>query len=452
MALSSLFQISTSSLFAHQKALAVTASNIANANNPAYTRQVVMFGTAPPDHRAYFSFGSGVNVDKVLRVRNNVTDTQIRNNNQKFYDAEKQTAVLKQVETLFSEPSDYGLSSLMTKFFNSWDELAVDPHSTALRTTVAQSAQNLSEKITGIHKGITQTKLDVKNEAKDTVDKINIIVEQLHTVNSQIYEAHVIGSFDNDLLDKRDALLDELSQYSNINVSIDENEVANVSIGGVFAVDGLHHIKFDLKQSGDKLVLQTNGEEIKTNIQGGSLNALFEMYNTQLPDKLNKLDELSTTIMENVNEIHSKGYTITEPPQTGVNFFTSYKNGVLEINQDILDDPFNIAISADGTNGNNELALQIAALKEDKILNGRTLADNYSDFVSGVANKIRLEEQNQESYGLVLHQLNQQKAEYSGVSTDEEMVNIVEYQKSYDAAAKLIRVADDLLETIINMV
>jgi flagellar hook-associated protein 1 FlgK len=271
-------------------------------------------------------------------------------------------------------------------------------------------------------------------------------------VNSQIYEAHVVGSFDNDLIDKRDSLLDELSQYANINVSIDENEVANVSIGGVFAVDGLHHVKFDLKQSGEKLVLQTNGEEIKTNIQGGSLNALFSMFNTQLPDQINKLDELSITIMEKVNTIHSKGYTITDPPATGINFFTSYDDGVLEINQDILDDPFNIAISTDGTNGNNEIALEIAALRGEKILNGRTLADNYSDFVSGIANKIRLEEQNQESYGLVLHQLNQQKAEYSGVSTDEEMVNIVEYQKSYDAAAKLIRIADDLLETIMNMV
>ncbi len=452
MALSSLFTISTSSLFAHQKALAVTASNIANANNPAYTRQVVMFGTAPPDHRAYFSFGSGVNVDKVLRVRNNVTDTQIRNNNQKYYDAEKQSTVLKQVETLFSEPSEYGLSNLMTSFFNSWDELAVDPHSTALRTTVAQSAQNLSEKISSIYKGITQTKLDTKNEAIDTVNKINTIVEQLHTVNSQVYEAHVVGSFDNDLIDKRDALLDELSQYANINVSIDENEVANVSIGGVFAVDGLHHVKFELKQKDEKLILQTNGEEIKTNLQGGSLNALFGLYNNQLPEQIKKLDEISTTIMENVNAIHSKGYSITDPPQTGIDFFTGYEDGVLEINQDILDDPFNIAISSNGTDGNNEVALKIAALKGEKILNDRTLTDNYSDFISGVANKIRLEDQNQESYGLVLHQLNQQKAEYSGVSTDEEMVNIVEYQKSYDAAAKLIKVADDLLQTLINMV
>ncbi len=452
MSLSSLFTISTSSLFAHQKALAVTASNIANANNPAYTRQVVMFGTAPPDHRAYFSFGSGVNVDKVLRVRNGVTDTQIRNNNQKFYNAEKQTTVLKQVESLFSEPSDLGLSNLITNFFNSWDELAADPQSSALRTTVAQSAQNLSEKISSVYSGITQTKLDLKNEAKDTVDKINIIVEQLHTVNSQIYEAHVVGNYDNDLIDKRDSLLDKLSQYANINVSIDKNEVANVSIGGVFAVDGLHHVKFDLKQKGEKLVLQTNGEEIKSNIQGGSLNALISMFNVQLPEKLNKLDELSSTIMTQVNEIHSKGYTLTKPPQTNINFFTDYKDGVLTINQDIIDDPYNIAVSSDGTDGNNKIALDIAAIKNKEILNGRTISENYSDLVSGVANKINLEEQNQESYGLVLHQLNQQKAEYSGVSTDEEMVNMVEYQKSYDAAAKLIKVADDLLQTLINMV
>ncbi len=158
MALSNLFSIASSSLYAHQKALAVTSANITNANNPAYSRQVVMFGTATPNHRENFSFGSGVNVDKVLRIRNQVTDSQIRLNNQSYFSAEKQATTLSQVESLFSEPSELGLSNLMNEFFNSWDELAVDPNSTALRTNVVQSGQKISEKVSSIHQGITQSK------------------------------------------------------------------------------------------------------------------------------------------------------------------------------------------------------------------------------------------------------------------------------------------------------
>lgn len=116
MALNSIFGIAKSSLFAHQQALSVTSTNLANANNPAYSRQVVMFGATPPDHRAVFSFGTGVAVDEVLRIRNQVTDTQIRANNQNYYDANKRSSMLKQVESMFSEPSEYGLSNLINSF------------------------------------------------------------------------------------------------------------------------------------------------------------------------------------------------------------------------------------------------------------------------------------------------------------------------------------------------
>ncbi|MEE9429537.1 MAG: flagellar hook-associated protein FlgK [Melioribacteraceae bacterium] len=452
MSLSNLFSISRSSLFAHQKALAVTSANIANANNPAYTRQVVMFGTATPNHRESFSFGSGVNVDKVLRVRNQVTDAQIRLNNQSYFSAEKQAGTLRQVESLFSEPTELGLSNLMSQFFNSWDELAVDPHSTDLRTNVVQAGQKISEKVSSIHSGITQTKTDVANEAKNVVRQVNTIVEQLHTVNKQIYEASSIKSFNNDLLDKRDILLDELSSLVSINVSIDDKNVANVSIGGIFATDGLHHVEFALDQDGDRISLMTKDGAAKTRLQGGSLKGLTELYNKDLPQQLKDLETITQALMENVNDIHSKGHTLTDPQVTGVNFFTKFDKGVLEINQDILDDPFFVAVSSDGADGNNKIALEIAALRNGKLLDNRTLAENYSDLVSGVANKINLQEQKQDSYGLVLHQLHQQKAEYSGVSTDEEMIHILEYQKSYDAAAKLVRVADELLQTIISLV
>jgi len=452
MSLSNLFSISSSSLYAHQKALAVTSANIANANNPAYSRQVVMFGTATPNHRENFSFGSGVNVDKVLRIRNQVTDSQIRLNNQSYFSAEKQATTLSQVESLFSEPSELGLSHLMNEFFNSWDEVTVDPNSTALRTNVVQSAQKISEKVSSIHQGITQSRNDTADEARAVVSQVNNLVEQLHTVNKQIYEASAIKSFNNDLLDKRDILIDELSSLVSINVSIDDKNVANVSIGGLFAVDGLHHTEFKVDQDSDAISLMTADGAAKANIQGGIFDGLAKLYNDELPQQISDLDKLTQALMDSVNEIHSKGYSQTDPQVTGANFFTKLDNGVLEVNQDIIDDPFFLAISADGAEANNEIALDIAALRSSKLLNDRTLADNYSDLVTGVASEINLQKQNQESYGLVLHQLHQQKAEYSGVSTDEEMVNIIEYQKSYDAAAKLIRVADELLETLINLV
>ena len=452
MALNSVFSIAKSSLFAHQQALAVTSANLANANNPAYSRQRALFGTLTPDHRSSFSFGTGVAVQDVMRIRNSVTDNQIRTNNQSYYDSEKRASVLSQVESLFSEPSEYGLSNLMTNFFNSWDEVALDPTSVTLRTGVVQSAQMLSEKVENIRTGITNTRIDLKSEARNVTQSINAVVEQLHTVNKQIYEASVVGSGANDLIDMRDSLLEELSQYANINVNLDENNLANVSIGGVFAVDGLHYKQFKIDQDGEKLTLMTDGDEATARISGGTLNGILDMHNKVLPAKLEKLDQLVLSLMDNVNSIHSQGFTITDPALTGIDFFTKYESGKLEINYEIIEDPYFLAISEDGTSGNNNLALRLAELSSSKLLNEKTLTENYSELVSGVANEIRLQTQNAESYAIVLNQLEQTKMQYSGVSTDEEMINVLKYQRSYDAAAKLITVADELMQTLLTLV
>ncbi|MCB0731081.1 MAG: flagellar hook-associated protein FlgK [Ignavibacteriae bacterium] len=452
MAINSIFSIARSSLFAHQQALAVTSTNLANANNPNYSRQVAYFSTTPPDYRARFTFGSGVAVEDVMRIRNSVTDNQIRMNNQEFYDASKRASVLSQIESLFLEPSEFGLSNLLTKFFNSWDEVALDPQSLALRTDVVQSAELLSEKIKSIYSGISQTKIDMYSEAKEMTANINTIIKQIHAVNKQIYEASVVNNDANDLLDKRDALLEELSQYVNINVSFDENNVANVSIGGVFAVDGLHHKEFKIVKDGDQLELFTTEDDVSATLSGGVLNGLLDTYNVELPKQLDTLDTLANTLMESVNAIHLKGYSLTDPPQTGFEFFTKYENGVLEINKDLVEDPFNLAISEDGTTGNNNIALELAKLKGETVIDGKTISEYYSDFITDVANEINLQSNNAESYSLVLSQLQQAKLEHSGVSTDEEMMNVMKYQRSYDAAAKLISVADDLLETLLTLV
>lgn len=451
MGINSVFSIAKSSLFAHQQALAVTSANLANANNPAYSRQVSTFGTLSPDNRGAFSFGTGVEVQDVLRIRNNVTDVQIRNNNQSYYDAEKRSTVLSQIESLFSEP-DYGLSNMMAEFFNSWDELALDPTSITLRSDVIQSAQLMSEKINSIYSGITETKPSIQAEANDIVQNINSIVKQLNTVNKQIYDATVVNSNANDLIDTRDSLLEELSKYVNINVSIDDNNVANVAIGGVFAVDGLSYKQFEIIRDSDSIGLYLEGEDAKASLSGGSLNGLIDIYNNDIPEQIDAIDNLANALMENVNSIHKQGFTITDPSLTGIDFFTNYENGNLEINEDLIDDPFFLAISEDGTNGNNAIAIQIAELKNSNLLNGKTLSENYSELVSGIANEINLQYQNAESYSLVLNQLEQTKLEYSGVSTDEEMMNVMKYQRSYDAAAKLITVADELMETLLTLV
>ncbi|PID62448.1 MAG: flagellar hook-associated protein FlgK [Ignavibacteriae bacterium] len=453
MAVNRLFGIASSSLFAHQQALTVTSTNLANVNNPAYSRQVSIFGTTNPDYRSRFSFGSGVAVEQVNRVRNSIVDSNIRSNNHKFYQSEKKQTELSHLESLLSEDgTGLGLSNLFQSFFNSWEKLAANPESSALRTEVVQSAQSVSSKFGSIHEGIRQKKVDLRTDAMEMVGFINTTLKQLQTVNEEIYKSSVVNHNVNDLLDSRDKLLEDLSEYVDFNVSFDKHNVASVSIGGIFAVDGTNRTEFEVNMNNEQLSLTTQNGDVNANIYGGKLNAVFELHNQDIPAQLEQLDELANVFMANINKIHKKGFTITEPTETQIEFFTHYDTGVLEINEKILKDNRYLAVSGDGNAGDSSIALELAKIKDSKILNNKTIGENYSDFVTDLGNDIQFQKSQQETLDIVLTQLNNEKMETSAVSTNEEMMNVLKYQRSYDAAAKLITVADELLQTILTMV
>lgn len=456
MSLSKLFDISRRSLATYQRALMVTSHNISNANNPNYSRQIVTLGTEAPDFRANLVFGSGVKIENIVRVKNQLTENQIVSYNQDYSYYERQSGVLGQIETLFSEPSDLGLSNLIDGFFNSWDELAVNPTSVPLRTNVVQAAQKMSSKFQNLYEGLSTIKKDLKSEADSIIKSVNNLTQEIQVLNKQIYENTVVGNSANDLLDQRDAAIRELSGLVNVTVSYDKDNVANISIGGVFAVDRVQKVDFQLKEENGKLFMLTEDGNAKAAVNSGELFAVTDSYSNKIPKYQKNLDEIANAIFTKVNEIHSTGYSLNDPgapdPAPGRNFFDNYGFGVFKINEEILDDPNNLAISADGTDGNNEIAIKLAELRNSKVLGDNTISESYSNFVSGIGHEKQLNDKNTESNALVLNQLEQQKASYSGVSIDEEMSNVIMYQRSYDAAAKLIRVADEMLETLITMV
>lgn len=451
MSLSGLFEISKRSLTTYQKALEVTSNNIANANDPYYSRRTITFGTVDSNARVGMSIGLGVKIEEINRVRDQLSDTQTIKYNQSYSSAGKQSAILSNVEALFGEP-DNGLSSMLTDFFNSWDELAVTPNSVPLRTDVVQSAEKVSEKIQNLYEGLNLVKNDLKSDGESLVNEMNSYIKQIQNYNKQIYDANVNGDPGYSLLDKRNEALQNLSQLANINVSYDDKNMASVSIGGVFAIDKVQAIQFKSTIENGKFAVYTEDGNAKVTLTGGELHGISNTYNKLIPDYVSQLDEVANQIFESVNNIHSTGYSNTDPQQTGINFFESYSNGVLKINRDIVDDPNLIAISADGTTGNGDIATLIADLRDTKMSNGYSISENYSNFVSDVANAIVENDQKAEANQLVLQQLDEQQAAYSGVNIDEEMTNIINFQRSYDASAKLISIADELLQTIIDMV
>ena len=452
MSLSRIFNIASGSLSAYQNALDVTSHNIANSSNPDYSRQKVDIAARQPDKNANFIWGNGVKIEDISRVRNVLTDSQIRSNNQIYSNNNQRDILLGQVEDLFAEPSSSGLGSLMTDFYNSWQKLSVSPNSMPLRDNLIQATQNMSDKIKNVSDGLQNIQQSILNQTKQKVTDLNSQLEQLQTLNKQIFNAQINSSNANDLMDKRDKILDSLSNLANVNISYDSSNNAIVSIGGVFAADQTTHATFTAKEVNGKLSLTTSDGSTKVNLSGGELYALTDVFSNKIPEYQNKLNDVVTNLMNNVNSAHKSGYNLGSPPQTSLSFFDSYSNGSLTINPEILNDHSKIAVSSDGTSGNGDIATQIGDQANQNLLNGTTLSDNYNNLISQIGNDKQKANQNTTSYKAVLDQLNNQKASYSGVSIDEEMTIVIKYQRSYDASAKMVKVADEMLQTLINMV
>ncbi len=452
MGVSRLLDISSRSLGVYQRALEVTSHNVANANNPNFSRQRVLFTSERTEIQGGGEWGTGVKIQDVLRVRDRLTDVQIRSYNQKFADTDTRAGILGQVETLFNEPSENGLSSIMNSFFNSWDELAVSPNADHLKGKVIQEAQRFASKIQSIYEGMNQTKADIIIAAEEKVGNLNTYLHDIQTINQKILESNIAGNPANDLLDQRDAVIDELSKLTNIDTFYGDNGTVSVSIGGVFAADAYIVNDFKLNLNNDQLSISTKDENAVLNLSGGEINATLDIFNNRINEYLGKLDSIANTVMNTVNDAHRTGFTSHEPPVTGVEFFKSYTNGKLEINDQILGDPKFVAASGNGESGNGDIALKIAGLKNSKLIEGKSISEFYGAMISSLGSEVKVNTQNAQTNQLVLKQLDNLKASVSGVSIDEEMTNVIKFQRSYDASAKLIKIADEVLQTLLNMV
>jgi len=411
-----------------------------------------MLETETSNLTAGIVWGNGVRIDTVQRMRDKLVDSHILSTNQKFSDSNRQSQLVGQIEDLFSEPSDLGISNLMTTFFNSFNELAVTPNSLPLRTNVLNSANNLSAKVTSINQSLTSLKGDIRQEFQQKVNQVNSLLKQIHQINYEQFSNAYNGVPVNDLLDQRDALVDELSKLVNINVVYDNTNSAVISIGGALAVDRMHSAEFVAEETNGKLNLKVKDGAYPIVLTGGELNALSNVYSKKIPAYQDKLDSVINSLVEAVNTEHSQGYTISDPQETGLNFFEGYVNGELIVNEEIVNDPNKIAISQDGSEGNGEIALRIAQLTDAKLMNGNTLQEGYGSLINDIGNDGMLQNNYTSANQIVLNELDQLKASQSGVSVDEEMTNVLKFQRTYEASAKLITIADDMLKTILEMV
>ena len=444
---------------AQRLALDLTGHNIANTDTPGYSRQVARTSATDPycvptmnRNTIAGQIGTGVETDMIERMRDEFLDRQIQYENSALGWWTTRQSGLEQLEVILQEPSETGLAAQLNDFWSKLQELANRPYDVTVRTPVLETAITLSDTIRHTYNQLENYQEDLDKEARILVDRVNSLATQIAQLNKEIVQVTGVGQNPNDLLDERELLVQELAEITNIDVQTNELDSMTISIGGTLLV------------SGDSAYLLTTNDnpankgfaDIVTTINGGTVNVskgklggALEMRDNDLNYYLNSLDNFASTLINEFNTVHRGGYDLDRI--TGVDFFSG--TGAADIRVEITD-PRGIAASdIDNTEGNGENAIDLARVIKDETYAATantTLSSYYGAMVAklGVdANKADNALTNQDM--LINHLFNRQQS-VAGVSLDEEMANMIKFQNSYNAAARMMTTIDETLDRLIN--
>lgn len=239
----STFNVATRGMSAQQKALDVTSHNIANANTEGYSRQRATMETSRPFGMPSMNnaigpgqLGTGVQISAITRIRDSFLDYQVRTENGTSGLYQGREKFLTEIESIMNEPSDTGVATLVGKVFDSWHELSLHPESSNSRTVVAQQSKALTDELNNTYNLLLKLKGNSQDVIKQNVVDINTMLNQINELNQQVISVKVGGNEPNDLMDKRDALVDQLSVKFGITIDKKtlggEDLKANTKIAG----------------------------------------------------------------------------------------------------------------------------------------------------------------------------------------------------------------------------
>jgi flagellar hook-associated protein 1 FlgK len=453
-------EIARKALQAHQAAMNVTSHNIANANTPGYTRQVPhlsqetvpLSGLFVPPHLK--NVGLGTDVDEIRRMRDKFLDLQIRQESRTGAYWNTIDKGLEQVEVVFGEPGESGLSQIFDRFWNTWQELAKSPESQASRVLVVETGNLLAQALSHTYTQLETQRSELNEEVAIKVQEVNNFIQQIYDLNQQIVRVAPAGGNINDYKDQLDVLVENLSKVLSVQVQENQNGTYTIVLQGRILVNDRERsfLSLSLNASGMYEVFLENGPQVDFTYQNGELKAILDLRDVIVPKYQEALDTLAMGLRDAVNTVHRMGFTLEEPPQRGGDFFIGDGAKDLAVTPEILENPAKIAASLSGAPGDGGNALAIAQLRGRPVVGGSTPDDFYRGIVSrlgverGEAQRIA---KNQE---LLVQQLENRRESISGVSLDEEMTNLIRYQYAYQAASLLVRTIDEMLDTLVNRV
>ena len=488
-------------LSAQQMALSTVGHNISNANTAGYSRQSVGLVSSMPETftgpYGNLQIGTGVDTQSVTRARDEFMDQQYWKENTTLGYAQTQEDLMSQVEGVFTISSDTGMQKVMDNFWSAWQTLGSNASDDSTRNLVLQRGTELVNTIQQAASQLQDQVTSINTDLKLNVQTVNRISSDILVLNGKIAMAEVNspGSA-NDLRDRRDLLVDELSEYVPVQVVEDRRGNYIIQSGSVTLVDASRTTELttdrrtDADYGYETLAIQANGQDV--GFSGGSLQGLVDMRDDGefgIKGYMNSLSTMSEFLLRDFNAIHRAGYgedssTTDATVGTGRNFFgdmtTAYDDATftkpsewlqaLQVNSALLNQTTSpsglqmIAAKTSNTQGNasgdNAVKLSQALRMNTKDLlpagYSPTLGDTASlnSYYSATVGTLGIQSASAsrvvDNQKTLVSQIENWRQSTCGVNMDEEMSDMIRFQKGYNAAARMITTMDEMYDKLIN--
>ncbi len=458
MSIQNLFELSRRAFIMLNSSMNVVGQNIANAETPGYTRRRVQLQTdslsingihlASIDPRAR---GLGASVQSIDRMRDQlIFQSQLRAESQ-LASSDTRHRVLSALESLFPAEGGQSLDGQLTAFWNAWNDVANHPEDVTSRSALVEKTRQLTDTIRSTASGLLRLQEAQTRELGSMVREANETLKKIADLNQQIARARNMGVPDLEAEDARDRLLRSLNELLPVEATTDEAGNFRIAVRGAILLENqtVQELSFDVGtrtlQVGD--IALTLGED------DGRIGGTHAFINQTIPDIQRDLDTLVAHLVSQVNTLHRAGYGLDGV--SGRDFFdpAGTTASTFALASDILEDPSLIAAASEQAAGDNTIARAIVSLQSTPIetLDNRSITEFAINITANVGAQVERASSTLEARQFAVDYLSALEKSLSGVSLDEEMTLMIQYQQQFAASAKVLQTARDMMDTLLNL-
>jgi flagellar hook-associated protein 1 FlgK len=450
----------------HQAALEITGHNLANASTKGYSRQEVIITASNPYTNPTMNsantpgqLGTGAVVDNIRRIKDEYMDNNVRKAITDTAYWEEQISFLQRAEASFAEPAAAGIGQRIADFFKTWMDLNNTPQDPGIKSAVVELGDELASMMSFTYGQLDDIEKSIYSPAdgkmRTQVDLLNSTLTEISQLTETIKKIYMVGQQPNDLLDKRDLLLEQLSTFGPVKVTFDTKDgkpTGDMTLTLFNQPIDLGNIEeFSLSEENGEIKLDYGNTEVinltakhDDSDQAGGLLGL-EHTRQKLIHYKDMLNDMANTMKEEIEKINLIDDPANgESPAAIPNFFTgTLEEGSFQVNQQLKDNPALLE---------GKKAQQIANLRDRDISTDKpfTIEEYFAMLVTDIGANAKSTDSVAGNQIAIRQQIEGLRDAVSGVAIDEELTKMIQYQYGFQASARMINTLDQMLDVVIN--